>query len=298
MEEAKTMKTPMSSSIKLDKDEKVKRIFRYLKGTIDIGLWYPKSDNFELIGFSDANFAGCRVERKSTSDTCHFLGHSLVSWHSKKAKFGSLSMAETIYIAVARFNSISVRLGLLVGFHSLLFGAQGKRPTEPSQPDQMEANRKASCDDFQVDLSVSGACISFTGDLPIMSTIIGVEIRLSPESICRIFYIPLVGLWCMSPRFGPLCRVSSLERLFKGIHCGLNSDEQTDSCGVSDDDAYDILLLEHDQVLPYGRFLTRVFKDFGVDLSIEMDFEAPTSYDTYNEQSLGRMKFKKVPDGS
>ena len=52
------------------------------------------------------------------------------------------------------------------------------------------------------------------------------------------------------------------------------------------------------QVLPYDCFLTRVFKDFGVDLSIEMDFEAPTSYDTYNEQSLGRMKFKKVPDGS
>ena len=57
----------------------VKRILRYLKGTIDIGLWYPKSDNFELIGFSNADFFGCRVERKNISDTCHFLGHSLVS---------------------------------------------------------------------------------------------------------------------------------------------------------------------------------------------------------------------------
>ena len=104
MEEAKTMKAPMSSSIKLDKDKKgksinstmyramrgsllyliasrpdimysvclcarfqscpkkshlsvVKRILRYLKGTMDISLWYPKSDNFELIGFSNANFA-------------------------------------------------------------------------------------------------------------------------------------------------------------------------------------------------------------------------------------------------
>ena len=51
------------------------------------------------------------------------------------------------------------------------------------------------------------------------------------------------------------------------------------------------------RVLPYGRFLTRVFKDVGVDLSRETDFEAPTSYDTYNEQSLGRMKFEKAPDG-
>ncbi|KAL6316730.1 hypothetical protein AAG906_020414 [Vitis piasezkii] len=65
MEETKTMKTPMSSSIKLDMDEKGK-----------------PGDNFELIGYSDADFAGCKVERKSTSGTCHFLGHSLVSWHT------------------------------------------------------------------------------------------------------------------------------------------------------------------------------------------------------------------------
>ena len=62
----------------------VKWILRYLKGTIDIGLWYPKGDNFELIAFSNAKFSGCKVEKKSTSGTCHFLGHSLVSWHSKK----------------------------------------------------------------------------------------------------------------------------------------------------------------------------------------------------------------------
>ena len=52
------------------------------------------------------------------------------------------------------------------------------------------------------------------------------------------------------------------------------------------------------RVFPYGRFLTRVFKDVGVDLSIETNFEAPTIYDTYDEQSLGRMKFEKALDGS
>ena len=46
---------------------------------MDMGLWYSKADNFELIGFSDINFASCKVERKNTSDTCHLLGHSLVS---------------------------------------------------------------------------------------------------------------------------------------------------------------------------------------------------------------------------
>ena len=52
------------------------------------------------------------------------------------------------------------------------------------------------------------------------------------------------------------------------------------------------------RVLPYDRFLTQVFKDAGVDLSRVTDFEAPTSYGTYDEQSLGQMKFEKAPDGS
>ena len=51
-------------------------------------------------------------------------------------------------------------------------------------------------------------------------------------------------------------------------------------------------------VLPYARFLTRVFKDVRVDLSRETDFEAPNIYDTYDEQSLGQMKFEKAPNGS
>ena len=52
------------------------------------------------------------------------------------------------------------------------------------------------------------------------------------------------------------------------------------------------------RVLPYDRFFTRAFKDVGVDLSRETYFEASTSYDKYDDQSLGRMKFKKAPDGS
>ena len=63
---------------------------------MDIGLWYPKGDNFELIGYSDADFVGCKVERKSTRGTCHFLGHSLVSWQNSIALF----TAEAEYIAV------------------------------------------------------------------------------------------------------------------------------------------------------------------------------------------------------
>ena len=62
----------------------VKRIFRYLKGTQNLGLWYPKDTCFNLVGYSDADYAGCRVDRKSTSGSCQFLGQRLVSWYSKK----------------------------------------------------------------------------------------------------------------------------------------------------------------------------------------------------------------------
>ncbi|PKA48634.1 putative mitochondrial protein [Apostasia shenzhenica] len=57
----------------------VKRIFRYLVGTHSLGLWYPKGTTPNLIGFSDADFARCKVDRKSTSGTCQFFGNALVS---------------------------------------------------------------------------------------------------------------------------------------------------------------------------------------------------------------------------
>ena len=51
----------------------VKHIIRYLKGTIGMDLWYPKTRQFFMTSFSDADYAGCKVERKSTSETCQFL---------------------------------------------------------------------------------------------------------------------------------------------------------------------------------------------------------------------------------
>jgi hypothetical protein len=62
----------------------VKRIFRYLRHTPDFGLWYSASSSLALHGFLDADFAGCRLDRKSTPRTCKFLGSSLVSWSSRK----------------------------------------------------------------------------------------------------------------------------------------------------------------------------------------------------------------------
>jgi hypothetical protein len=62
----------------------VKRIMRYLVLTSNLGLWYPKGSHFELLGYSDADYAGCKVDMKSTSGTCQFLEWSIVFWSSKK----------------------------------------------------------------------------------------------------------------------------------------------------------------------------------------------------------------------
>jgi hypothetical protein len=75
----------------------VKRIMRYLVLTSNLGLWYPKGFHFNLIGYFDTDYARCKVDRKSTSGTCQFLGRSLVSWSSKKQNFVVLSMVGAEY---------------------------------------------------------------------------------------------------------------------------------------------------------------------------------------------------------
>ena len=79
----------------------VKRIFRYLKGTTNLGLLYRKSLDYKLIGFCDADYAGDRIERKSTSGNCQFLGDNLISWASKRQTTIAMSTAEAEYISAA-----------------------------------------------------------------------------------------------------------------------------------------------------------------------------------------------------
>nr|GEX45007.1 retrovirus-related Pol polyprotein from transposon TNT 1-94 [Tanacetum cinerariifolium] len=81
--------------------KEVKRIFRYLIGTVNMGLWYPKGSSFGLTAFSDANHAGCIDTRKSTSGGIQFLGDKLVSWMSKKQNCTAMSSAEAEYVALS-----------------------------------------------------------------------------------------------------------------------------------------------------------------------------------------------------
>nr|GEU54399.1 retrovirus-related Pol polyprotein from transposon TNT 1-94 [Tanacetum cinerariifolium] len=81
--------------------KEVKRIFSYLRGTVNTGLWYTKDFGFKLTGFSDADYAGCKDTFKSTSSGVQFLGENLVSWSSKKQVCTVLSTAKAEYVSIS-----------------------------------------------------------------------------------------------------------------------------------------------------------------------------------------------------
>ncbi|GJZ99489.1 hypothetical protein Tco_0672040 [Tanacetum coccineum] len=78
----------------------VKRIFRYLKGTIHMGLWHSKDIGMSLTAYSDADHAGCQDTRRSRSGSAQFLGDKLVSWSYKKQKSTAISSMEAKYITL------------------------------------------------------------------------------------------------------------------------------------------------------------------------------------------------------
>ncbi|GJU19714.1 hypothetical protein Tco_1153056 [Tanacetum coccineum] len=80
----------------------VKRIFRYIKGTINRGLWYPKDSSITQTTFADVDHAGCQDTRRSISGSMQFLGDILVSWSSKRQKSAVISSMEAEYIAMLR----------------------------------------------------------------------------------------------------------------------------------------------------------------------------------------------------
>nr|GEZ49350.1 retrovirus-related Pol polyprotein from transposon TNT 1-94 [Tanacetum cinerariifolium] len=79
----------------------VKRIFRYLRGTVHQGLWYPKDSSVSLTAFADVDHAGCQDTRRSTSGSMQFLGERLISWSSKRQKSAAISNTEAEYIALS-----------------------------------------------------------------------------------------------------------------------------------------------------------------------------------------------------
>ncbi|GJT43949.1 hypothetical protein Tco_0952664 [Tanacetum coccineum] len=78
----------------------IKRIFKYLRGTINRGLWHPKEFSIALTAYADADHAGCQDTRRSTYGSMHLLGDRLVSWSSKRQKSVVISSTKAEYIAL------------------------------------------------------------------------------------------------------------------------------------------------------------------------------------------------------
>ncbi|GJW82479.1 copia protein [Tanacetum coccineum] len=106
--------TPMVDRSKLDEDplgilakptkkhlEAITRVFWYLRGTINMGLWYSKDTAMALTAYAGADHAGCQDTRRSTSGSAQFLGDKLVSWSSKKQKSTAISTTEAEYITMS-----------------------------------------------------------------------------------------------------------------------------------------------------------------------------------------------------
>nr|GEX23721.1 putative ribonuclease H-like domain-containing protein [Tanacetum cinerariifolium] len=79
----------------------VKRIFRYLKGQPKLGLWYPKDSSFNLVAYTNTDYAGASLDRKSTTGRCHFLGCRLISWQCKKQIVIANSTNEVEYVTAS-----------------------------------------------------------------------------------------------------------------------------------------------------------------------------------------------------
>nr|GFA35890.1 retrovirus-related Pol polyprotein from transposon TNT 1-94 [Tanacetum cinerariifolium] len=100
MDSCDPVDTPMASPTKKHL-EALKRVFWYLTGTINWGIWYPKDTAMTLTAYADADHAGCQDTRRSTSESAQFLGDKLVSWSSKKQKSTAISTTEVEYIAMS-----------------------------------------------------------------------------------------------------------------------------------------------------------------------------------------------------
>ncbi|GJS91086.1 putative ribonuclease H-like domain-containing protein [Tanacetum coccineum] len=115
----------------------VKRIFRYLKGQPKLGLWYPRDSPFNLEAFSDIDYAGASLDRKSTTGGCQFLGKRLISWQCKKQTIvaNSTTEAEDSYekklIQVIKIHTDHNVVDLLTKAFDV--SSKAKRTTEISQ---------------------------------------------------------------------------------------------------------------------------------------------------------------------
>ncbi|GJR15626.1 retrovirus-related pol polyprotein from transposon TNT 1-94 [Tanacetum coccineum] len=91
-----------------------KRTLHYLVGTKDYGMWFRRTNDFNLKGFTDSDWAGCMYDVRSTTGNCFILGTAAISWSSKKQTSVALSSTEAEYVAAATSSCQVVRLRIIL----------------------------------------------------------------------------------------------------------------------------------------------------------------------------------------
>ncbi|GJX68603.1 putative ribonuclease H-like domain-containing protein [Tanacetum coccineum] len=106
----------------------VKRIFRYLKGQPKLGLWYPKDSPFDLLAYTDSDYVGASLNRKSTIGGCQFLGSRLISWQCMKQTVVANSIIEAEYVAASScYGQATVKAKIVNGEVQLQALVDGKK---------------------------------------------------------------------------------------------------------------------------------------------------------------------------
>nr|GEZ71856.1 uncharacterized mitochondrial protein AtMg00810-like [Tanacetum cinerariifolium] len=143
----------------------VKRIFRYLKGHLKLGLWYSKESPFNLVASSDSDYGGATQDRKSTIEGCHFLERRLISWQCKKQTIMATSTIEAEYVAAAsgcgqvlwiqnqmlnygEFSSniatavVCLATNRVYNFSKMIFDGMGEGSANPTEPHHTPSPQK------------------------------------------------------------------------------------------------------------------------------------------------------------
>nr|GEU95105.1 hypothetical protein [Tanacetum cinerariifolium] len=104
-----------------DVDVHTYRIFRYLKGKPHFGLWYPKDSPFNLIAYSDSDYAGASLDRKSTTGGCQFLGCRLISWQCTQYTVVATSSTKAEYVAAYALMDPTIYVSCIKQFWTSIF---------------------------------------------------------------------------------------------------------------------------------------------------------------------------------
>nr|GEU60611.1 hypothetical protein [Tanacetum cinerariifolium] len=226
----------------------VKRIFRYLKGKPHLGLWYPKDSPFNLVAYSDSDYVGASLDRKSTTRGCQFLGCKLISWQCKKPTVVTTSSTEAEYVAAAIDEKVGIEVSAVdlkvsairlivtaVSSKFLLFESIDCLPNEEIFTDlsRMGAKR-TSWNEFSSSMASAVICLS-TGRKFNLSKYIFDSLVRNVDSSTKFYMYPQFLQLMIRAQVGDLSSHSTKYAFVEGMIVAQQADDVADE-GAADVD--------------------------------------------------------------